>query len=340
MIIVMRRGAGRGDIREVRKRVRAVKLKPVVSHGTEITTIGVVGEITPRKADFISALVALDSVEKVNLVSTRYKLSSRDFHPENSVIQVGDIEIGGQEVIIIAGPCAVESKTQLLQTAKAVKEAGARLLRGGAFKPRTSPSSFKGLGMRALKLLAETRDITGLPIITEVMDTKDVEVVAEHADVLQIGARNAQNFRLLEEVGKQPKPVFLKRGPVMTIDELLQAADYILQSGNHDVILCERGVFGPNGETRNVTDINAVPVLKILTHLPVYLDPSHSTGRKDLINPIGRAGIAAGADGLIIEVHPKPDRARSDGAQSVTPSQFIDMMSVFQATAQAIGRSI
>ena len=279
-------------------------------------------------------------IEQVNSISKPYKLASRDYHPENLVFEVRDVKIGGPEVVIIAGPCAVESREQIIETAKAVKKAGAKLLRGGAFKPRTSPYSFQGLGEEGLKLLAEAREITGLPIVTEVMDPEDLDMVAEYADVLQIGARNAQNFRLLQKVGKKSKPVLLKRGPAMRIAELLAAAEYILSEGNSKVILCERGVINFDTETRNLTDINAIPILKKETYLPVFLDPSHSTGRRELVEPIGMAGIAAGADGLIIEVHIQPEQALSDGAQSLSPEEFAKIVPKFRLIAEAVGRKL
>jgi len=340
MIIIMRKGASKKEIECVKKTVREAELKPIVNQGVERTVIAVVGEITLEKAVLMDRFAALGGVEKVNAISKPYKLSSRDYHPEDLVIKIRGVEIGGSEVIIIAGPCAVESREQLLETAKAVKAAGAKILRGGAFKPRTSPYSFQGLGEEGLKLLAEAREITGLPIITEVMDPEDLDMVAEYADILQIGARNTQNFKLLQKVGKKPNPVFLKRGPGVRIKELLTAVDYILSEGNQNVILCERGVVNFDNETRNLTDINAIPVLKKETHLPVFLDPSHATGRRDLIEPIGMAAIAAGVDGLMIEVHIHPDKARSDGAQSLWSEQFSGMMPRFKAVAIAKGRRL
>lgn len=277
-------------------------------------------------------------MKKENLISKPYKLSSRDYHPEDLVIKVRGVEIGGPEVIIIAGPCAVESREQLIETAKAVKKAGAKMLRGGAFKPRTSPYSFQGMGEEGLKLLAEAREITGLPIITEVMDSEELDMVSEYTDILQIGARNSQNFKLLQKVGKKPNPVFLKRGSSLKIEELLAAADYIIKEGNQKVILCERGVINFDKETRNITDINAIPVLKKESYLPVFLDPSHATGKKEFVGPISMAGIAAGADGLMIEVHVHPDQARVDGDQSLRPEQFSELMEQLKAIALVIGR--
>lgn len=341
MIIIMRKDAGKEVIERVRSEVRQAKLKPVVNSGVERTVIAVIGEITLEKAALMDHFTALAGVERVNAISKPYKLSSRDYHPENLVIKVREIEIGGPEVIIIAGPCAVETREQTIEAAKAVKEAGAKILRGGAFrKPRTFPNSFQGLGEEGLKILAEAREVTGLPIITEVMSPEKVEMIAGYADILQIGARNSQNFDLLEAVGRQSKPVFLKRGPALKIKEYLGAVDYILSQGNPNVILCERGVvkFDDDEMMRHLTDINAIPILKRESYLPVFLDPSHATGKRDLIESVSMAGIAAGADGLMIEVHIHPDQARSDAAQQLWPEQFAEIMPKFKAIALANGR--
>jgi 3-deoxy-7-phosphoheptulonate synthase len=276
----------------------------------------------------------------VTLISEPYKLSSRQYHPADTIVRVGNAEFGGPEMVVIAGPCSVESRQQILECAHAVKEAGAKLLRGGAFKPRTSPYSFQGLKREALELLAEARQETGLPIVTEIMDPYDLPVVCEFTDVLQVGARNMQNFRLLERLGHTQLPVLLKRGPGSRLREMLQAAEYIMIGGNHQVILCERGITTFEDSTRNTTDINAIPVLKQWSHLPVILDPSHSTGHARWVLPIARAGIAAGADGLIVEVHPNPSEALSDGAQSLTPERFRQLMAEVTRVAAAVGRQL
>jgi len=340
MIVVMKKDASQEDIERVKKTIRMAGLKPFVNPGVERKVIAVLGEITLDKVVLGETFVALEGVEKVNFISKPNKLSSRDYHPDNLIVKVAGVEIGGPEVIIIAGPCAVESKDQIIESARAVKNAGAKMLRGGAFKPRTSPYSFQGLGEEGLKLLAEARQITGLPVISEVMDSEELDMVAEYVDVLQIGARNTQNFKLLQKVGQKSNPVFLKRGPSVRIRDFLTAADYVLGEGNPNVILCERGVINFDNETRNTTDINAIPVLKKETYLPVFLDPSHATGRRDFIESIGMAGIAAGADGLMVEVHIHPDQARSDGAQSLWPEQFLEVMPKFKAVAVAIGRKM
>ncbi len=341
MIIIMRKDANEEQIERVKKEVRQVQLRPFINPGVERKVIAVIGEITLGKVALMDHFAALEGVERVDPISKPYKLSSRDYHPEDLVIKIGEVEVGGPEVIIIAGPCAVETREQIIETAKAVKAAGAKILRGGAFrKPRTFPNSFQGLGEEGLKLLAEVREITGLPIITEVMSPEKVDLIAKYADILQIGARNVQNFDLLEAVGRQPKPVFLKRGLALKIKEYLGAVDYILSEGNPNVIVCERGVINFDDEMRNLPDIGAVAVLKRETYLPVFLDPSHATGRRDMIEPVGGAGIAAGADGLMIEVHIRPDQARSDAVQQLWPEQFQEMMPKFRAVAKAVGREL
>jgi 3-deoxy-7-phosphoheptulonate synthase len=279
-------------------------------------------------------------VDEVIPISKPYKLSSREFQPEDTVITVGDVVIGGDTLAVIAGPCAVETEQQLLETARAVKAAGASILRGGAFKPSTSPYQFRGLGKRGLELLAQARAETGLPFITEVLTPQDVELVERYADILQVGARNMQNFNLLREVGRQAKPVLLKRGISATVEELLLSAEYILVEGNCDIILCERGIRTFETYTRNTMDLAAIPVVKKLSHLPIIADPSHGTGRRDKVLPMARAAVAAGADGLLIEVHHDPDHALSDGAQSLWPEQFEELMGQLRIIAQAVGRSI
>ncbi len=305
------------------------------SQGVERSVIGVIGEIPPELED---ELVRMDGVGEVVRISKLYKLSSKEFHPEDTVVEIGDpkVKIGAGEFVVFAGPCAVESEEQVVATAKAVKEQGAKVLRGGAFKPRTSPYSFRGMGEDGLKLLATARDETGLPTITEVMSPRDVELVARYSDVLQVGARNMQNYSLLDEVGMTRKPVMLKRSFSGTYEDLLLAAEYIMAGGNTQVILCERGIRTFETYTRNTLDINAIPSLHRLSHLPVVADPSHATGKWYLVAPVAAAAAAAGADGLIIEVHPTPDTAKSDGAQSLTFENFAALMAQVKAIRQSL----
>jgi 3-deoxy-7-phosphoheptulonate synthase len=340
MIIVTRPGATDEQIDHIRERVESLGLRTHLSRGDHRTIIGCIGDEARLRE---TALLSLPGVESVTPILTPYKLASREFAATSTVVTVGEAmgtTIGGRELAIIAGPCAVESADMLLETARAVRAAGAGMLRGGAFKPRTSPYSFRGLGLEALELLAHARAETGLPVVTEVMDTRDVDLVAEHADVLQIGARNMQNYPLLAEVGRIRRPVLLKRGLAATIDELLLAAEHIMAQGNADVVLCERGIRTFEPRTRNTLDVAAIPVLKTQTHLPVIVDPSHAGGRADLVAPLAFAGIAAGADGLIVEVHPCPERARSDGDQSLAPDAFAHMMQTLRAFAAAAGRTL
>jgi 3-deoxy-7-phosphoheptulonate synthase len=273
-------------------------------------------------------------------VARPFKRASRDFHPQDTVVPINGVQVGGEQVIVMAGPCAVESEEQLLESARAVKEAGAHVLRGGAFKPRTSPYSFQGLGEKGLRLLAQARAETGLPIVTEVMEPQTVPLVTTFADILQVGARNMQNYALLHAVGEAQRPVLLKRGMMSTIEELLMAAEYILSHGNNRVMLCERGIRTFETYTRNTLDISAVPMLKRLTHLPVVVDPSHGTGKWELVEPMARAAVAAGADGLMIEVHPHPEEALSDGAQSLKPERFAALMQSLRPIAEAVGRTL
>jgi 3-deoxy-7-phosphoheptulonate synthase len=282
----------------------------------------------------------MSGVEETIPVTKPYKLSSREFQPEDTIIKVGEVTIGGDELVIIAGPCAVEAEKQVLDTARAVKAAGANILRGGAFKPSTSPYHFRGLGEKGLKLLAQAREETGLPLITEVLTPDDVELVARYADILQVGARNMQNFILLDEVGKTRKPVMLKRGMSATLQEWLLAAEYILAQGNHQVMLCERGIRTFETYTRNTVDISAIPVIHKLSHLPIIADPSHGTGKWYLVTPLALAAVAAGTDGLMIEVHPTPDSALKDGAQSLTFEHFEELMSQLAPVAAAVGRKL
>ncbi|HBY07494.1 MAG TPA: 3-deoxy-7-phosphoheptulonate synthase, partial [Chloroflexi bacterium] len=321
MMIIMRANATQREIKVVVDRVESCGAHAHLSEGEERTIIGVVGDVRSIPRD---EFLQMPSVDRIIPISRPYKIASREFHPWNSEVILDGITIGGPEVVIIAGPCSVESRSQLLETAHAVREAGAHALRGGAYKPRSSPYSFQGLGEEGLEILAEAREQTGLAIVTEVMSSSQIEVVTKYADMLQIGARNMQNYNLLHAVGESQFPTLLKRGLSATIDELLMSAEYILSHGNRQVVLCERGIRTYETATRNTTDINAIPVLKSLTHLPVLLDPSHSTGHWEYVEAVARAAIAAGADGLIVEVHPDPTMALSDGGQSLKPERFAD----------------
>lgn len=337
MIIVMSPGASKRDIDHLIGKVRKLKLKPWVSRGVERTIIGVIGE-----EDVIRSLPleAYPGVERVMQVLKPYRLASRDFKKEDTVIDVDGIKVGGKEIIIMAGPCSVENKKLLIEIAKKVRAAGATVLRGGAFKPRTSPYAFQGLGLKGLKMLADAKKETGLKIVTELMDVRDVDIVVKYADIIQIGARNMQNFNLLREVGKCRKPVLLKRGMSNTVKELLMSAEYILAGGNFNVMLCERGIRTFEDATRFTFDVNAIPLIKSLSHLPVIADPSHGTGKWGLVGPCSKAAIAAGADGLIIEVHPNPEEAMSDGEQSLLPENFARLVSELRRLAVAVGRSL
>jgi 3-deoxy-7-phosphoheptulonate synthase len=339
MIIVTRAGVTEADLQRIRDRVEALGLKTHVSRGEHRVVIGCVGD-EDRLAEV--PLLALPGVESVTPVLRPYKLASREFTPHADVTTevrlAPNVSVGGRALAIIAGPCSVEGEAMLRETAHAVRASGANALRGGAFKPRTSPYAFQGMGVAGLELLAAVRAETGLPIVTEVMDTRQVDVVAEHADVLQIGARNMQNFPLLAEVGAARKPVLLKRGLSATVRELLMAAEYVMASGGHEVILCERGIRTFETATRNTLDISAIPVLKAETHLPVIVDPSHAGGRASLVAPLSFAAIAAGADGLMVEVHPCPERAKSDGDQSLAFDAFDELMRALGPFAEAAGR--
>ena len=337
MMIIMRSDATPRQIEHVVEHIRAAGLSPHLAKGVEQTIIGAIGETHSITTDRFEGL---DGVESVQRITQPYKLASRQFHPENSVFPLDGFTVGGDTIAIIAGPCAVESRAQILEAAHAVKEAGASALRGGVFKPRTSPYSFQGLGEEGLEYLAEARAQTGLATVAEVMAPSQLELMAKSVDVLQIGARNMQNFDLLRAVGAMQTPVLLKRGPSATIEELLMSAEYILAGGNRRVMLCERGIRTFETATRNTTDINAVPVLKALTHLPVILDPSHSTGRMDYVTAVSRAAVAAGADGLIVEVHPDPAHAVSDGKQSLRPEAFAEMVRQVGRIAQAMNRRV
>ena len=330
MIVVMARDTASEDLENVRKRIESRGLKAQINIGEERAVVGVVGSIPP---DFKDEMELMNGVSEVEMVSKPYKLASKEFHPDNTIIKVGDAVIGGPKPVIMAGPCSVEDEEQMVSTAKAVKNAGATVLRGGAFKPRTSPYSFRGMGEDGLKLLNLAKQETGLPIITEVMATGDVETVAKYADILQIGARNMQNYNLLDEVGLVGKPVMVKRGLAASYEEWLLAAEYVMAGGNEEVILCERGVRGFETFTRFTLDVAAVPVIKRLSHLPIVCDPSHSTGKWYLVTPVALASVAAGAHGLLIEVHPNPDVAKCDGPQSLTFENFYTLMDQVNALA-------
>jgi len=339
MIIVMKSGADKHELAEVKKRIRELGYKPHVIHGTTRNVIGAVGD--ERGKGVLQSLQSLPGVENVVPILKPFKLASREVKPEPSTVEITPgVVVGGEEFIVMAGPCSVENEAQILESAHAVKAAGARLLRGGAFKPRTSPYSFQGLEEEGLKLLAKAREETGLPIVTEVVNPRDVELVARYADVMQVGARNVQNFALLKMLGQLDKPILLKRGMATTIQEYLMSAEYILSEGNRRVILCERGIRTFETATRNTLDISAVPVLKSQTHLPVIIDPSHATGHAHLIAPMCYASVAAGADGLIVEVHPHPEEAASDGPQSLKPEDFAAMMKKLAAFAEVAERSL
>ena len=330
MIVVMARDTAREDLEKVRERIESRGLKAQINLGEERAVIGVMGSIPP---DFKDEMELMNGVSEVVMVSKPYKLASKEFHPDNTIIKVGDAVIGGPKPVIMAGPCSVEDEEQMVSTARAVKAAGATVLRGGAFKPRTSPYSFRGMGEDGLKLLKTAQQETGLPIITEVMSTADVETVAKYADILQIGARNMQNYNLLDEVGLIGKPVMVKRGLAASYEEWLLAAEYVMAGGNEQVILCERGVRGFETFTRFTLDVAAVPVIKRLSHLPIVADPSHSTGKWYLVTPVALASVAAGAHGLLIEVHPNPDVAKCDGPQSLTFENFEILMEQVNAVA-------
>ncbi|HOV79921.1 MAG TPA: 3-deoxy-7-phosphoheptulonate synthase [Bacillota bacterium] len=337
MIVVMSYGATENEIESVLVRLERSGFQIHLSRGVERTIIGAIGDKT-RIGDI--GLEAMPGVEKVVPILQPYKLASRTFQEEGTVIRVGDIEIGGETVHVIAGPCAVENREQLLTTARLVREAGATMLRGGAFKPRTSPYSFQGLEEEGLKLLAEARQETGLLVVTEIMDARTLPMVAEYADILQIGARNMQNFFLLKEVAKVDKPVILKRGLSATVEEWLMAAEYIMSGGNYNIILCERGIRSFESYTRNTLDLTAVAVVKHLSHLPVIVDPSHAIGKWRFVPVMARSAVAAGADGLLVEVHPNPSEALCDGQQSLTPGNFAAMMSDLKRVAEAVGRKM
>ena len=335
MIIVMKPGAAKHSIEGVISKIKATGLDVHLSEGKEVTIIGIVGD---------KSLVAginlelADGVDKIVPVTESYKLSNRKFHPENSIVQVGNVSIGGKELAVMSGPCAVESEDQVLDTARAIKASGAQILRGGAYKPRTSPYSFQGLEEEGLKLMKEAREETGLSVVCEVTSQKAVETAVQYLDMLQIGARNMQNFYLLKEAGKTNLPVLLKRGLSATIDEWLNAAEYIMAEGNQNVVLCERGIRTVETATRNTLDLSAIPVIKAKSHLPIIVDPSHATGVRDYVAPLAKAAVACGCDGLMIETHPNPACALSDGPQSLTFEQFDKLMNELRPFAQLVGK--
>src|SRR5215216_2749598 len=337
MLIIMKSSSTPQQVENVIAKIKEAGLAAHLSQGIETTLIGAIGETHDLATELFEVL---DGVDMVKRITQPFKLASRQFHPENSVFPVDGFTVGGEEIAIIAGPCAVESRNQILETAQAVREAGANALRGGVFKPRTSPYSFQGLGEEGLEYLAEAREQTSMPIVVEIMSQTQLDLMLKYVDVLQVGARNMQNFNLLRAIGETRKSVLLKRGLSATIEELLMSAEYILAGGNKQVMLCERGIRTFETSTRNTTDINAIPVLKNLTHLPVILDPSHATGHSDYVPAIARAAVAAGADGLIVEVHPDPKHALSDGKQSLKPETFAEMIKQVKAIAEAMGRRI
>lgn len=338
MIIVMEAGASKNLVTAVIDKVKQLGYLPHPIYGTERTVVAAVGD--KRGKAELQVLDVMPGVEKVVPILQPFKLAGREFRGENTVIKVKDVEIGGDSLVIIAGPCSVEDRNQMLESAQAVKEAGAKMLRGGAFKPRTSPYSFHGLGEEGLELLAEAREITGLPIVTELMDSHDLELVSKYTDVIQIGARNMQNYGLLSRLKDVNNPILLKRGMMSTIRELLLSAEYILSGENYNVMICERGIRTFETETRNTFDINAIPVLKKYSHLPIIADPSHGTGRWEYVPAVSKAAIAAGADGLLIEVHPHPEQALSDGVQSLLPEKFAKMIEGLKPIAEAVGKKI
>ncbi len=335
----MKKDCQEADITDVMRRLDQCGLKGHLSRGVERTVIGVVG-VTAAVPELHERIELIPGVEEVVPISKPFKLSSREFEPQDTVIRVGNVDIGGDELVVMAGPCAAETREQVMSTARAVKSAGANILRGGAFKPSTSPYSFRGLGEEGLKILTEAKEETGLPLITEVLTPGDVELLVKYADILQVGARNMQNFVLLDEVGRANRPVMLKRGISATIQEWLLAVEYILSQGNRQVILCERGIRTFETYTRNTMDISAIPILNKLTHLPIIADPSHGTGKWYLVAPMALAAVAAGADGLMVEVHPTPDAALKDGAQSLTFENFEALMKQVAPVAAAVRRGM
>ena len=337
MIVVMKPGSTAENLSAVVKKIESAGLRTHLSKGEEVTIVGVIGD---KKIIANLELQMMAGVDKTVRITEKYKLVSRDFHPEDTIIDAGGVKIGGKEIVVMAGPCAVENLDQLREAAQAVKACGAKFLRGGAFKPRTSPYDFQGLGEDGLKLLRQVADEFNLRVVTEIVDKDDIEIFCEYADILQVGARNMQNFQMLKALGKCSKPILLKRGLSATISEWLNAAEYIMSGGNEQVIFCERGIRTYETFTRNTLDLSAVAAVKELSHLPIVVDPSHGTGRWKMVAPMARAAIAAGADGLIIEVHPHPEKALSDGDQSLTPEAFKELMGNLDGIAKVMERSI
>ena len=337
MIVVLNRDSTKDDLSRIEERIEGHGLKAQISTGVERTVVGVLGAIP---SEFKDEMELMPGVAEVMIITKPYKLASREFHPEGSIVRVGDAVIGGPDPVVMAGPCSVEDEEQMVATAKAVKKAGATVLRGGAYKPRTSPYSFRGMGVDGLKLLKLAKEETGLPIITEVMAPADVDTVAQYADILQIGARNMQNYNLLDEVGATRMPVMVKRGMSAPYEEWLLAAEYVMAAGNNQVILCERGIRGFEQFTRFTMDVAAIPVIKRLSHLPIVADPSHSTGKWYLVTPVALAAVAAGAHGLLVEVHPNPDVAKCDGAQSLTFENFSSLMGQVKAVAAVMQQPV
>ena len=340
MIIIMQTQATPEQVQAVEDEIQHIGLRPFMNPGVERKVIAVLGALDAKKADLVEHFSSFPGVERVDLISHLWKLASREYHPADTVVDVSGIEVGGARIAITAGPCSVETEAQTLEIARLVREAGAHMLRGGAFKPRTSPYAFQGLGEEGLRILAKARDETGLPVVTEVMDTHDVDLVARYADVLQVGTRNMQNYPLLKTVGATKHPVLLKRGLGCKLRDLLMSAEYIIAEGNPNVILCERGITTFEDSTRHTTDINAVPVLKQWTHLPVIVDPSHATGDWKYVGAVASAAVAAGADGLLVEVHNDPRRALSDGQQSLRPDKFAQLMVRLGRIAEAVDRTL
>ncbi len=337
MIIVMSPGATKENLDRVQQKLTQLGLRAHLSEGEDRTIVGVIGD---KKTIANLQMNMMEGVEKTVRITEKYKLVSRDFHPNDTVVDVGGVKIGGDHIVVMAGPCAVESEEQLREAAHEVKAGGADFLRGGAFKPRTSPYDFQGLAEKGLKMLRDAADAEGLKVITEIVDRDDIALMGDYTDVFQVGARNMQNFQLLKALGKTSKPVMLKRGLSATISEWLNAAEYIMDGGNESVILCERGIRTYETFTRNTLDLSAVAAVKELSHLPVVVDPSHGTGRWQMVRPMARAAVAAGADGLIIEVHPHPEVALSDGDQSLTPKNFVRLMSEVRAIAKLMGKTV
>ncbi|MBI3052282.1 3-deoxy-7-phosphoheptulonate synthase [Candidatus Woesearchaeota archaeon] len=337
MIIMMDQNASESDVDRVVDRIRAHGFQAHIHRGAETLAVGVIGD---TRGIGVNGFRSMRGVLAVTPIMKPYKMASRKFRPEGTVVNVGGVEIGGEEIVVIAGPCAIESEEQLMAVAKEVKAAGAKILRGSAFKPRTSPYDFQGLGEEGLRMMRKVRQATGLLVETEVMDTRDVEMVAGYVDMLRVGARNMQNFDLLKEIGKTDKPVILKRGMSATIKELMLAAEYMMKEGNHNIVLCERGIRTFETATRSTLDIGAVPVLREETHLPVIVDPSHAAGNRNYVGALAKAAVAAGSDGLLIEVHHEPEKALCDGPQALLPAQFAELMQQLREISRAVGRKL